>query len=534
MAYQASLLLCWLLSLCDICVLLTAASRDETRASKRWILVRHGESVNNLLSQKHNIYQWWAENGRENKQDPVLSIEGQEQCISAGKILFGERRINDQYNLFRGGKAAVKYSAVYVSPMRRTLQTAILVFGRAAHAAGIPFKALPWAHEARKSKSDVGLGSRALAKFANNKAEADCLLFDEMEPLQTLGNTLEQLPDDWSTNPTVPDEVLPYYPKGQKKESDDDLNRRMQRLESEMLNITEDAAILVAHSGVIRWLLRRFVRNRKPDNVAMFYGELSFGGWNNVHFFGSGQGDLRKIEGLAEFMDSDKATDCSQGNCGNFSEQFAVLGQAKKCARGSVKVNAKGTTYEWVYDKVMKALTYFAVDKNPEEDKAKGTIYLQSDTTVWYTKEGTNSFKFSSTNSGKISPHDHQLTCDKACPLDYTVKDATAVMIFTEKTQKSRVQDWTCKEKGGCKLILPVEKPDKGEQLPAALKIAIAVACSRNETIDIADALQTNACEPEDEVLNFLKSSVAMSFVRRARVNMRKSLSSSLSSLTET
>jgi len=499
-------------------VLLTVADRTVdrfvTKTSKKWILVRHGESVNNLLSQKWDLKQWWKENGMNNKQDPVLSLLGRHQCTRAGKILFGERRDSDPYHLFGDG-TAVNYSAVYVSPMRRTLQTALLTFGPAANAAGIPFKALPWAHEARKSKSDVGLGSKLLVQFVRGQAAENGLLFHLTEPLQTLEKTLRQLPDDWSTNASVPDATLPYYPKGNKKESNVDLSNRMQRLKSEMLGIPEDAAILVAHSGVIRWLLSSFVRNRKPDNVAMFYGELSSAGWSNVQLLGGELPGHAPIEGLAGFMPSNKATDCSKGNCDDFDEQFAVLGEAKKCPRGSLSCDDKvfkgGTTYEWVYDKVMKALTYFEVSKNPEEDKAKGTIYLQSHTTVWYTTE--------SMKGSKVPSLDHQLTCDKACPLDDTLNDVTAVIIFTSITQKHEVQDYKCKENGGCFVLLLVEKPDKGEKLPAALKIAIAVACSRNEEKDIADALRTNACEPEDELESYLKSPTS----RDRRIAMYKS-----------
>jgi len=491
---MASLLLSWLLGLSGFVFLLTAGNRDgaqDPTRKKRWILVRHGESVNNLLSQDKAVLQWLREGGLRNKQDPVLSLKGQEQCINASQILFGG--CHDKYKIFEAG-----FGAVYVSPLQRALQTALLTFGCVAKNAHIPFKALPWAHEARKSQSDVGLPSSKLVGFVKDQVTFSATV----EPLRSLTATLSQLPEDWSTNPKVPSEILPYYPKGRKKESGDALERRMLKLQEEMLAIPEEAAILVAHSGVIRWLLKAHVRNAKPDNVAMFYGELTDGSWNNVILLG----DVLGLQGLLPgFMPSKKAVDCRQGNCDDFDEQFVVLGTASKAIKGECCKYPIGKRHRlFVYDAVFDALTYYKPGKDPQSENARASIKLQDDTTVWYTKE--------TIQEGNAMPIMDLLTCDDACPpRDDILKSAKKVVIFTPAPKGKK--DFTCQPNGGCLLGLDVDEPEEGEQLPAALKIAIAVACSRNGEKDVVTLLRTYECEKDDFEMVFRKS------LQRSRTN---------------
>mmetsp|Transcript_112538 Transcript_112538/g.223695 ORF Transcript_112538/g.223695 Transcript_112538/m.223695 type:complete len:528 (+) Transcript_112538:76-1659(+) len=513
MAHRA-FLLCWFISFRGLGVLLAAAERGgeiQRAQPKKWILVRHGESVNNIVSQAKGVfgkigafYKWkYKEDGNNNIQDPTLSLKGRFQCANAREVLFGKSTTDDKYNLFGGGAAvggAPNYKAVYVSPMRRTLQTAFQTFGPAAHKFNISFKALPWAHEARKSISDLASGKSTLIQFAKDQGYE--VLGEPAnaayEPLQTLKTTLALLPEDWSTNPAKPDRDLPYY-EDSKKESEEFMVKRMKKLQSEMLDISEDAAILVAHSGVIRWLLKSYVRNLKPDNLAMFYGELSSNGWNNVQFLGSEQPSHEPIQGLASFMDWD-IVDCREGNCNDFANQFIEFGAVDKFRRGDCCYYR--STRLWVYDRVWKLLSFFELSKTPAKKgvEAKVTIHLRPNTVVRYATQKVTNVK------PPHMPPSEELMCSEVCSfLEGKAKNVENVIIYTALVpDQHTVHDYECNRNGGCFLVLPVKNKigelpanlqvaDPWNELPAAVQIAVVVAC-RHET-DVLSVPRT--CLPQ-------------------------------------
>mmetsp|Transcript_90066 Transcript_90066/g.173339 ORF Transcript_90066/g.173339 Transcript_90066/m.173339 type:complete len:517 (+) Transcript_90066:75-1625(+) len=502
MAHRA-FLLCWFISFRGLGVLLAAAERGgeiQRAQPKKWILVRHGESINNILSQDWDAIKWTREDGLNNKQDPRLSSKGRDQCDRACDILFGQSKDTDQYHLFEGAPNFTSYKAVYVSPLRRTLQTALLTFGPAAYKFQIPFKALPWAHEARKSISDLASGKSTLIQFAKDQGYE--VLGEPAnaayEPLQTLKTTLALLPEDWSTNPAKPDRDLPYY-EDSKKESEEFMVKRMKKLQSEMLDISEDAAILVAHSGVIRWLLKSYVRNLKPDNLAMFYGELSSNGWNNVQFLGSEQPSHEPIQGLASFMDWD-IVDCREGNCNDFANQFIEFGAVDKFRRGDCCYYR--STRLWVYDRVWKLLSFFELSKTPAKKgvEAKVTIHLRPNTVVRYATQKVTNVK------PPHMPPSEELMCSEVCSfLEGKAKNVENVIIYTALVpDQHTVHDYECNRNGGCFLVLPVKNKigelpanlqvaDPWNELPAAVQIAVVVAC-RHET-DVLSVPRT--CLPQ-------------------------------------
>jgi len=445
-------------------------------------------------------------------QDPHLSSKGEQQCLHAGKVLFGQDRDQDNYHLFSGD---LSYKAVYVSPMRRTLKTALLIFGRAAAAAGIPFKAMPWAHEKRGSISDVGIGSSELLEFATKLVTSDGRMGSVgnlvTEPLLTLNTMLRSLPEDWSTNPSVPDAELPYYPENSgfttEKEPHGFLVKRMAKLQSEMLEIDEDAAILVAHSGVIRMLLQPFLFGQRPDNAAIIYGELSQDGWSNVKLLGDGAHRNEQIDGLAGFRP--EAVACRDRDCNNYDEEFRTLGIARKYARGTCC--SSSTVRLWVYDTLLPALTYFKPPKDPRHDKSRATVRLETTTSVWYTsyahvvlrpdqfenalpRDGRTSF--SMTLQPK-SRHEHAVwfhraTCDTCASLFVHGADdqMQTLIIFTSK---EGANDYSCKKaEDACFLLLKAEEYEHDTKVAAQrrlAKIAVAAACRNSDDSDIDTSL---------------------------------------------
>jgi hypothetical protein len=208
---------------------------------------------------------------------------GRDEMASVGRGLFGNDRDQDPLNLFSHDNFInTKFEKVIMSPLRRTQDTAMQIFGKIAAAKDIPFEVNAWAHEQRKSNSDVGLDKSDLVKYASCLAQEFNLNMSQ-NPATSLGTTLlndmtfegEPFPEDWATNHQVPSETLPYYPAGNNKEKQCDMCGRMQKLRDSLWAQTTFASFVVCHSAVIRHQFQEeFIRGRKPENGVMIYGRL--------------------------------------------------------------------------------------------------------------------------------------------------------------------------------------------------------------------------------------------------------------------
>ncbi|MCA9508276.1 MAG: histidine phosphatase family protein [Myxococcales bacterium] len=124
------------------------------------IAVRHGESLNNVLSQKKAPISFFIsmfEQGDARARtettfhNPVLSTEGRKQAIELNTILFPNN--SDPGNIV---SSPGKNTVLFVSPLNRTIQTALLVFGSIPFSAGVRMLANPLITEHRKSVSEDG------------------------------------------------------------------------------------------------------------------------------------------------------------------------------------------------------------------------------------------------------------------------------------------------------------------------------------------------------------------------------------------
>ena len=114
-----------------------------TGTTKTVYMIRHAESVNNVLSQRKNPVQWAIESARMDTvaQDAYLSEKG----------------ISDTERVRKYVLDAIPSTAtrVFASPLRRTLQTALLLFSD--DTTRLPIQIAPIMFEHRKSWSDVSL-----------------------------------------------------------------------------------------------------------------------------------------------------------------------------------------------------------------------------------------------------------------------------------------------------------------------------------------------------------------------------------------
>eukprot|EP00747_Dinoflagellata_sp_TGD_P130826 gnl/TRDRNA2_/TRDRNA2_174883_c0_seq15.p1 gnl/TRDRNA2_/TRDRNA2_174883_c0~~gnl/TRDRNA2_/TRDRNA2_174883_c0_seq15.p1 ORF type:complete len:324 (-),score=26.66 gnl/TRDRNA2_/TRDRNA2_174883_c0_seq15:770-1741(-) len=206
-----------------------ALTGDCTKNPKQFLFIRHGLSVNNLMSAGTA----WKAGGLKRlgrtveyfgerlalhgaPRDSLLSHEGKIKAKKTGKALFGKKFDEDWLGIFD------TYDSVYMSPLRRTQDTAYqmlldkIVSLRRSRKKIVPMKFLPWAHEQRKSQSDVGETVKVLRKFANkmvSKKNSD--LAHEIS--ESFSDRKWPMSDDWAKNYTsIPSDVsqleLSYYP----------------------------------------------------------------------------------------------------------------------------------------------------------------------------------------------------------------------------------------------------------------------------------------------------------------------------------
>jgi len=283
------------------------------------LLVRHGESINNILSQgldpkryqqegeaifKRKLAKPGATSATQdgilalasvakeaidlakNKidvnspgRDSFLSLTGEE---SANRVKQGlvEAQAKKELDLFGGDDA---YQTVYLSPMRRTIATAMNVFGDLANMhSSVKFKVAPWAHEQLKSVSDLAYGRDILKDFAEKYAAEAKLPSDHA--FHSIQESLDKLPLEWSTSPEPEGSELTYYPQG-KAESYPNLCVRMKKLEEWITTLEEKRIIIVTHGGVMKHLFDMYFQGRQPDNIGMFEGTLVSPGGRNLPFW---------------------------------------------------------------------------------------------------------------------------------------------------------------------------------------------------------------------------------------------------------
>ena len=154
-------------SLCIPSTVEFTSSRDFTV-----FMIRHGQSINNVLSQPTSkleiisgvsLFSWiansldvYAKYGKwQGRQDPLLSWAGAKQASNASEQII--KQVNGVNNR--------KEFICYVSPLRRAIQTAMIVFGK--HRENVSIHLQPLAYEGRKSISDKPLPHKEIQKFVS-------------------------------------------------------------------------------------------------------------------------------------------------------------------------------------------------------------------------------------------------------------------------------------------------------------------------------------------------------------------------------
>ncbi len=211
------------------------------------VAIRHGESINNILSQKKQPITFFLEIYKQREamkktgsivHNPVLSTEGRDGALALNAFLFPN---NQDRNGLLHPTSAKNPVVFYVSPLNRTIQTAALVFKDQLFKAGVNMLANPNVTEHRKSVSEDGF----------EKAERPIQLFET--ELQSVVNKSE-LPkmETWknefvSSMRSCCDNKI-WWPQGS-TESEASLSKRIEEFKKQLRSLPDNTRVIVVSHG---------------------------------------------------------------------------------------------------------------------------------------------------------------------------------------------------------------------------------------------------------------------------------------------
>lgn len=260
-----------------------AAMKAEAKGTIEVIAVRHAESLNNILSNKKSPIQFFIAAFKERGSlgvtnslfhNPVLSPEGKKQAQLLRDTLFPNR--SDPFKILL--KDPEHNTKFFVSPLNRTIQTAVIVFGERLYQSGVDMLANPLITEHRKSISEDGYedADRPIALF---DLEWDELTKEKMSP--EIDRKAQQF-QIWET--TFKDSLRAccngksWWPQGP-VETEDQIQARIALFKKSLMDLPDNTrVILVSHGTFLRSLFFgvRQMRNKdiKIRNTGMLIGQF--------------------------------------------------------------------------------------------------------------------------------------------------------------------------------------------------------------------------------------------------------------------
>lgn len=250
----------------------------------RVLLIRHGESINNIISSAKDPTRHFKDRIAKahlmpgpsrgtQLQDPAISIRAEETAEGVKNALFGADGNTDHCHIFTG---ECPVTQAWISPLRRTIQTAFIIWGEKLrqHKATVSLHAKPYIHEQVKSWSDVAYCEADYEQFPTLAAKEYHLYEDDKfytdqwyVPLER--KLFEDLPRGWCMRGV---EAAAKYNYRAEKETVLELCRRIQEVEKDLVKAHQagvKAVVMTAHSAVMRAMFGKFFNGRGPDNFAV-------------------------------------------------------------------------------------------------------------------------------------------------------------------------------------------------------------------------------------------------------------------------
>lgn len=222
------------------------------------LAVRHAESMNNILSGSNSPSRFIKDLfSQRNKlknvggnpfKNPVLSHDGRVAARAINAMIFPTG--TERHNLFSSEKP---YHAVMVSPLHRTIQTGMLLFGNQMYKESIPFIPETNLSEYRKSISEDGGNFNYLKNiFEYEQTQLSKLNVNKEELAK---NSFQNWQKDFITKAKKCC-YGPWWPMGDdlknKKEKESHLKERIRSLKENIVKLDKDKIILVSHGGFLR------------------------------------------------------------------------------------------------------------------------------------------------------------------------------------------------------------------------------------------------------------------------------------------
>eukprot|EP00472_Partenskyella_glossopodia_P011181 CAMPEP_0197516528 /NCGR_PEP_ID=MMETSP1318-20131121/1412_1 /TAXON_ID=552666 /ORGANISM="Partenskyella glossopodia, Strain RCC365" /LENGTH=595 /DNA_ID=CAMNT_0043065343 /DNA_START=40 /DNA_END=1827 /DNA_ORIENTATION=- len=255
----------------------------------RVLIIRHGESINNIASSSHDIIR----HGKDRRakahlmpgpsrgyqlQDPAISRRAEVLAANVKHALFGREgntdpNKDDPCHIFKG---ECPVTQAWISPLRRTIQTAFIIWGEKLreHKATVSLHAKPYIHEQVKSWSDRAYCGQNYEQFPTLAAKEHHLYEDDKFYTEQWYVPLErQLFNDLPRGWCLPmEQNAAKYNYRSETETVLELCRRIQEVEKDLVRAQKagvKAVVMTAHSAVMRAMFGKFFNGRGPDNFAV-------------------------------------------------------------------------------------------------------------------------------------------------------------------------------------------------------------------------------------------------------------------------
>lgn len=258
------------------------------------LAVRHAESMNNIISQSRDPFRYLKNittqrhklkaSGEPLGKNPVLSGQGRTDARLAHSQMFPEE--NDIRNMFYGEEP---YQAVFVSPLHRTMQTALLLFGPQIYKDNIPLRPLASISEYIRSPSEVPSNYENFNRLFDFEQEK---WFREHNQVDMRA---EQSYQKWQRDFLNTSQKLfstVWWPTGEdldgNTETPESLSRRLNKLKKDLESFEYDKVILVSHGTYLRtlfWGIEELEEEEHPlSNLAMIKAILNTetGEWSQL------------------------------------------------------------------------------------------------------------------------------------------------------------------------------------------------------------------------------------------------------------
>uniref|UniRef100_A0A0G4IEB8 Uncharacterized protein n=1 Tax=Chromera velia CCMP2878 TaxID=1169474 RepID=A0A0G4IEB8_9ALVE len=414
--------------------------KEENEKQKVVYVFRHGQSVNNILSQERSPFAWKREKEKmaneirgKGDADTVLSTEGMAQANRTGFLMTGGDGDEDHVGIFSPDfLPEEKLEAIYVSPLRRAIATALLMFWKPALQHNIPMK-VHWAlSERRMSASDDGSESEYLmAHVSDILAREDFGLLTWAQKkfergviskwLEPLTQSIFELESNhrgsmYSSEACVLKGGCKWWPEVDdsglfSSEKPADYCWRIKESTEFIANVPEKTVAVVGHSNFFRDFLDPFGREWKMNNAAGLRAVLTTTG-SGSHEFES----VRRIPLFLHVGSSLRPVEVRKRQIFMDDWQRELLKNLDAAEKHRKKSPKQGEKKGSGFKNIMRGLLDFDEDSDSDSDDKKMNHFHSHSINQQFANDTTIRETFGEVQSAKV---EEMISNGDFCPINH-------------------------------------------------------------------------------------------------------------------